>query len=96
MEKYRIVRFERFDKNGELQNSYFYIEKSRKIFGRTFWFYVRENLRTETYPEGGYRKRLEFKFVTEAQHFIEDILIQGKPYDMDIKTVIEVYEDQPA
>ena len=91
MEKYRIVRFESFNKKGELIGSYFYIEKSWKFFGRTFWSYVRENTTMETWPEGSYRKRMKFKFITEAQHFIEEILIPERPYDTSIKEVIQVY-----
>jgi hypothetical protein len=92
MNKYRIVRWENYDKKGELVDSYFYIEKSRKIFGRTFWTSVRENTPMgETIDRTVYKRKLKFKFVTEAQHFIEEILVQNKPYDTEKITVVEVY-----
>ena len=90
MEKYRIVRFERYDKKGDMVNSYFYIEKSRKILGRTFWFYVTANT-GYSISGGSYRERIQLGFITEAQTFIENILVQGKPYDTSVTQVIQVY-----
>jgi hypothetical protein len=91
MEKYQIVEFKKYDKRGELIYTYFYIEKSWKIFGRTFWTPVRENTKTELFPSGYYRKKLEFSYLVEAQTFIENILVQCKPYDMDVRSVVQVY-----
>ena len=91
MEKYRIIRFERYNKKGELVTSYFYVQKKLKIWKWTYWVYVRENQSTLVWPESSMRMKMKFKFITEAQHFIEDVLVPGKPYDTEKTTVVEAY-----
>jgi hypothetical protein len=90
MEKYRIIRWERYDKKGEMIVSKFFIQKRIKFWKFGYWKYVR----TQTgysFKEGKYPERVSFKFLTEAQHFIEDILINNKPFDRELTQVVQTY-----
>ena len=94
MNKYRIVRWEKYDENGGLKDSYFYIEKSKKIFDRTFWTYIWTT--AESADRSIIRVRMKFNLITSAQHFIEDVLVPNKPYNTEVNKVMETYESQPA
>ena len=89
MHKYRIIRYENYNKNGEELFSKFYIQTYFKIFKWKVWYFVGNSSKSYPilFPTLG--NRISFKFLGEAQHFVEDVLVNKKPYNAEIYRVIE-------
>jgi len=89
MEKYRIIRYERLNKKGEEIVSKFYIQTYIKILRWKFWYFVGRTSKTKLLPFVSENDRIAFKFLGEAQHHIEDVLMKNKPYNTEIYKVVE-------
>lgn len=94
MEKYRIVQWEKYSPKGEKSLSKFYIEKQKKFLWWSYWTSVTA-LTGFTLSGGYYKERIEFTFISEAQDFIENVLVPGHPYDTRIKKTYD-HENQSA